>query len=267
MTIGNIVQLREVTVGFPTTGDILSGFNLNVPAKDFLVLYGPSAVGKTTILNLIAGLLSPDSGSICWADRSQFPRIGFHFQNYEETLFPWLSNTANIEAPLRARRNCRITKAERREQVRNTVERLKLHFPLKGYPYQMSGGGKQKIALTRALVGNPDILLLDEPFNSLDINDRQFMQQEIVRIWRELELTIVLVTHDLDEALLVGGTLLILGGRPANIVGSPITIGLPYPRDLSVISSKEYFELRKEVLNRFERAKDDLINRTSKELA
>lgn len=263
----NIISMTGVSKSFYRVGAVLSEFDLRIVVRDFLVLYGPSAVGKSTILNLIGGLLSPDSGSIRWANHKQPPRIGFHFQNYEETLFPWLSNMANIEAPLRARRDCRMTKTERREQVRTTVERLKLHVPLKDYPYQMSGGGKQKIALTRALVGNPDILLLDEPFNSLDINDRQFMQQEIVRIWREFELTIVFVTHDLDEALLVGSTLIVLGGRPANIVGDPITIGLQYPRDLSVINSKEYFELRKEVLNRFERAKDDLINRTSKELA
>ncbi|MDD5452272.1 MAG: ABC transporter ATP-binding protein [Desulfovibrionales bacterium] len=249
-----MIQLNNISKSFPVTGKVLERFSLHVEQGAFLVLYGPSASGKSTILNLIAGLDAPDNGTLLWFGANVPPGIGYQFQNYESTLFPWLTNAANIELPLRV--NGTLNVVERQQRVNQTVERLRLQIPLKSQPFKLSGGGKQKIALARALVSHPQILLLDEPFNSLDLNDREFMHQEIVRIWREFGLTIIFVTHDLDEALIVGQKLVIIGGKPAQIIGEPFPINMPYPRDAKVKMSEDYFRLRVKALELFERAKN-----------
>ena len=151
--------------------------------------------------------------------------------------------------------NKKLNSKERMQQVYQTVERLRIKIPMNSQPFKLSGGGKQKVALTRALISHPDILLLDEPFNSLDFNDREFMQQEIVRIWREFGLTVIFVTHDLDEALIVGQKLLIIGGKPADVIDHPLMIDLPYPRDTNVKMSEAYFRLRVKAIQLFEKAK------------
>lgn len=254
MKYNTMIYLDNISKSFPMTGSVFERFSLQIEQGAFLVLYGPSAAGKTTIINLIAGLDVPDEGSLTWFGSNVPPDIGYQFQNYEATLFPWLSNAANIELPLRV--NGASNYAERQQRVNQTVERLHLQIPLKSQPFKLSGGGKQKVALARALVSHPQVLLLDEPFNSLDINDRGFMHQEVVRIWREFGLTVVFVTHDLDEALVVGQKLVIIGGKPASIIGEPFPVNLPYPRDARVKMSVEYFHLRVKALELFERAKN-----------
>jgi NitT/TauT family transport system ATP-binding protein len=160
--------------------------------------------------------------------------------------------------PLNMNRHHKTKGSKCHVKVKDTLKRLRLDIPLTMHPFEMSGGGKQKVALARAFVAEPDILLLDEPFNSLDISDRDMMRSEIVRLWEETGVTVVFVTHDLDEALLVGNQLAIIGDKPARLMSAPIPIGLPYPRTPHLLASSELMELRQRVLCLFEEGKHKL---------
>ncbi|MEJ5230871.1 MAG: ABC transporter ATP-binding protein [Geminicoccaceae bacterium] len=205
----------------------LDGVDLALPAGRITVVIGPSGCGKSTLLRLLAGLERPTSGRILLDGEELHgpsPRIGVVFQ--EPRLFPWLDVLHNVAFGL----SRRLPWRERRALALDACERVGLGSAVEALPKQLSGGMAQRAALARALVGRPPVLLLDEPFSALDAILRAQLQVELLRLWSEDRPTLLLVTHDLDEAVLLADEVVVLGGRPGRVV-SRLEIALPRPRD------------------------------------
>jgi NitT/TauT family transport system ATP-binding protein len=202
---------------------VLRGLELEVAGGELICILGPSGCGKSTLLKIIAGFLPPTSGQVLVHDRpvtGPGAERGVVFQ--EDALFPWLSVAENIALGLKGRLPRRQIKAE----VNRFLEMMGL-TPYGDYlPRQLSGGMKQRVALARVLILKPQLLLMDEPFGALDAQTREEMQQLLLGVWRELRHTILFVTHDLNEAILLADRILILGKGAARTVAVP----LPRPR-------------------------------------
>ena len=204
----------------------LNGVTFTIPAGSFVSLIGPSGCGKTTLLRCIAGLETPTSGEV-YVDDTKITKPGsdrgFAFQ--QANLFPWLSIRDNIAFGLCARH---IYK-EHKDEVDNFIKLVGLKGFEKSFPHQLSGGMNQRASLARALVGHPKILLLDEPLGALDAFTRMTMQDEILRLWKEHNTTMVMVTHDVDEAVYLSDYVVVMSPRPAK-VERIIGIDMSHPR-------------------------------------
>ena len=219
----------------------LSNIDLVIKPGSFVSLIGPSGCGKSTLLRLIAGLIQPDKGTL-ELDGERIVRPGsdrgFMFQ--EHTLFPWLNIYENVAFGLRARGLYR----ERVKDVQEIIKLVGLSGFEKYYPHQLSGGMCQRASLARALVGRPRVLLLDEPLGALDAFTRMNMQDEILRIWKEEAMTMVMVTHDVDEAIYLSDQIVVMTPRPGRITKIVnVEMGRPRAR-----SSEEFLHYHGEVL-------------------
>lgn len=204
----------------------LNGVNFTIPAGSFVSLIGPSGCGKTTLLRCIAGLETPTKGEVV-VDGTKVTKPGsdrgFAFQ--QANLFPWLTIRDNVAFSLKARH---IYK-EHKSDVEEFIKLVGLEGFEKSFPHQLSGGMNQRASLARALVGHPKILLLDEPLGALDAFTRMTMQDEILRLWREHNTTMVMVTHDVDEAVYLSDYVVVMSPRPAK-VEKIIKVDLSHPR-------------------------------------
>jgi len=227
----------------------LADVTFEVLGGELLAIVGPSGGGKTTLLRLLCGLMSPTAGSVHLDGRlvSSPPReAAIVFQDYSRSLFPWLNVTRNVMFPLRGQRESRSEKDARVETVLGEVG---LDGAGKKYPWQLSGGMQQRVAIARALVSRPEILLLDEPFASVDALTRSELQDLVLRLHENEErgVTIVHVTHDIDEAVYLADRVLVLSGKPGRIVAS-VDVPLPRPREQTETrSAAEFLALRNEL--------------------
>jgi NitT/TauT family transport system ATP-binding protein len=226
------IEIEGATVGY-TAQPVLAEVSLRVSAREVVAVAGRSGSGKTTLLRLVAGLLEPRAGSVRVlggearaAQREK--RLGLVAQ--DARLHPWLTVLANVELPLRvnevATRNGHVTPLE-------WLERAGLGAAARAYPHQLSGGMRQRVALVRALVTAPEVLLMDEPLASLDEITREEMRGEVAALWSASGCAVVYVTHDLDEAVIVADRVLVLGGAPARIAGE-VRVDVPRPRPATV---------------------------------
>lgn len=212
----------------PAEGNIvaLNGFTLDIEPGSFISLIGPSGCGKSTLLRLIGGLDKPDAGEIL-IDNEKIMKPGsdrgFAFQG--SNLFPWLTVEKNIAFGLKARN---IYK-EKKEDVKEYIKLVGLEGFEKSYHHQLSGGMCQRASLARALVGHPKVLLLDEPLGALDAFTRMNLQDEILNIWKKHNMTMVMVTHDVDEAVYMSDKVVVMSARPSK-VEAVVDIELPRPR-------------------------------------
>ncbi len=221
----------DAGMAIPALGNI----KLTVRQGEFLTLIGPTGCGKTTLLNIIAGLEHTDSGTLTLADGLRIGRnIACVFQHY--TLFPWRTVARNVEFGMQMRHHAR---RERKKQAKNLLETVGLLDFAKAYPYELSGGMRQRAALAQALALEPKLLLMDEPFGALDAATRTELQQMLIHLWQKTKLTVIFVTHNIDEALLLGDRVLILGDRPGRII-KEFNINLSRPREPK---AKEFTEL------------------------
>ena len=228
---------------------VLEDMNLDIKKGEFISIFGPNACGKTTLLNIIAGLIDIDKGSVTVDGKEPSKvKVGFVFQDYNDSLFPWLKNIDNIAFSLKSSFG---PKKKRREYISNYVKEMELEeLPLEKYPYQCSGGQQQLVALIRELIYDPDVLLLDEPFASLDFDRRISQQEQLLDTWEKTHSTIVFVSHEIDEALLLADKLILLSQRPATIVDI-YNIDLPRPRNIEMYEKAAFFKLKVPILHKF----------------
>jgi NitT/TauT family transport system ATP-binding protein len=227
----------------------LSEVSFDVAEGELLAVVGPSGCGKTTLLRLLCGLTSPTEGAVLFNGRlvSSPPReFALVFQDYSRSLFPWLTVLRNVMFPLRGVPQ----KAERITRAEVVLSQMGLHAVARKYPWELSGGMQQRVALARAIVSRPRILLLDEPFGSVDALTRGELQDVLLGLQDSPEgrrVTIVHVTHDVDEAVYLADRVLVLGSAPGRVVGS-IEVSLARPRaQTATRSSQEFLALRNEI--------------------
>ncbi len=237
-----MLKIIDVAKSFKKTdGDkvlALSNINLEVQKNEFVCIVGPSGCGKTTTLRLLAGLDVPTKGEIL-IDRRPIngpsPEHCIVFQEY--TLFPWRTVLDNVTFGLEMKK---IKKRERRQNARHYLELVGLGDFTGAYPYELSGGMQQRVAIIRALAANPKVLLMDEPFGALDARARDFLQKELVRIWATEQKTILFVTHSINEAIFLADRVVVMKSGPGRI-HDIIEIDAPRPRDKMSNVFKEYY--------------------------
>jgi NitT/TauT family transport system ATP-binding protein len=208
---------------------------LDIPAQQFVAVIGPSGCGKSTLLRLVGGLLDPDQGQVLVDGALPRPGLGtgFVFQNFR--LLPWRTVAGNVSLPLEASASRR---GDRKAQVRQHLERVGLGAWSGHYPAQLSGGMRQRVALARALVTRPGLLLMDEPFASLDAQTRELMQEDLLELYETRRPTIVLVTHSVDEALLLADRIIVMG---RGAVLDDVVVELPRPRSIHTLQGLPAF--------------------------
>ncbi|QEX16206.1 ABC transporter ATP-binding protein [Hypericibacter terrae] len=222
----------------------LSNLHMQIPDKQFAVIVGPSGCGKSSLLDLVAGLKEASNGE-CKVNgkavRGPGAERGMVFQNY--SLFPWLSVQKNVEFGL-ALRNA--PQQERTEKARYFIQAVGLKGFEDAYPSHLSGGMKQRVAIARALANDPEVLLMDEPFGALDSQTRSVMQELLVGIWEKHQKTVLFVTHDIDEAILLGDVVYTMSARPGRIIDT-ISVDLPRPRHYDLITTPAFIELKRRI--------------------
>ena len=241
---GRVLEFDKVTKSFAKTDSneithALAEVNLTIQPGESVSIVGTSGCGKSTILRLIAGLIRPTTGEIRLGGKpivGAGPDRGMVFQ--KATLFPWLTVEKNVSFSLR------MQKKQDKELVEHMLKMVGLEDFRKDYPHQLSGGMAQRVALVRSLINHPDILLLDEPLGALDAFTRMNMQDEILNIWREQKQTVVMVTHDVEEAIYMGTRVLVMEPRPGRVKADiPIELAEPKQRD-----SEEFQAYRNRIL-------------------
>lgn len=212
---------------------VLNEINLDIKEHEFHVFLGASGCGKTTLLNIIAGLLPCTEGSVTLDGKeikNAGPERGVVFQNADAALFPWLTCYKNVEYALKPKK---LTKAERKIIVERTLKLVGMEEHRDKYPSELSGGMKQRLQIARSIASDPEILIMDEPFGALDAQTRNTLQEELIRIWKETGKTILFVTHDLNEAALLGEKISILSASPNARILHSVDIPFEYPRDIN----------------------------------
>jgi nitrate/nitrite transport system ATP-binding protein len=227
---------------------VLAGIDLTIRKGEFVSLIGHSGCGKSTLLNLVAGLLKPTTGTILLAGRhvdGPGPDRGVVFQNH--SLLPWLSCFDNVH--LAVERVFNETKAQLKKRTHEALDLVGLSHAVDKYPHQISGGMKQRVGIARALAIEPKMLLLDEPLGALDALTRATLQDELMRIVAQTGATVLMVTHDVDEAVLLSDRVVMLTNGPAARIGEILTVDLPRPRSrLALAHDARFMDLRAEVL-------------------
>lgn len=223
----------------------LGGVDFDIRPNEFLSIIGPSGCGKTTLLRIIASLAAPDEGAVLVDGKpvtEPSPERAMVFQQFG--LFPWKTVLDNVMFPLRVRK---VPEAEAKEKAMDQLRRVGLDRFVGSHPHQLSGGMQQRVGLARALATEPDILLMDEPFGAIDAQTREYMQEELMRIWTDTRKTVVFITHDLDEAVTLSDRILVLSRGPGT-VRRVVDVDLERPRwEYDVRSRPEFIEARQQI--------------------
>src|SRR5277367_5769122 len=229
---------------------IYDNFDLDIPRGELISVFGPNGCGKSTLINIVAGLIAPEAGQILF-DGMLLNEIkfGYVFQNYREALFPWLRAFDNIAYPLKM---MQVAPAERRARTEKLVAHLGIKLDLNLYPYQMSGGQQQLVSIMRALIVEPEILFLDEPFSALDYEMTLFMREQLQRIFMETATTTVVVSHDLEEAVHLSDYVLLLSRHPARVVEF-VPYDAPRPRTDKTMTEPDFIATKAACLDVFQR--------------
>jgi NitT/TauT family transport system ATP-binding protein len=242
------VTIRGLSKRF-TDAAIYDQFDFDIPRGKLISVFGPNGCGKSTLINMIAGLVPPDAGEVLFDGRPLSDvKFGYVFQNYREALFPWLSAFENIAYPLKL---TRVARRERERRVERLVARLGVKIDLALYPYQLSGGQQQLVSIMRALIVEPEILFLDEPFSALDYEMTLFMRDQLQRVFMETATTTVLVSHDLEEAVYLSDYILLLSRHPARVVEF-VPYDAPRPRLDRTMTEPDFIATKAHCLKLFQ---------------
>lgn len=243
-TKGHII-IDDVTVDFGRGVVAVKNASLDIKPGEFVCLLGPSGCGKSTLMNTVASFVKPTSGTVT-VDGKLIKKPGLDrgmvFQQH--SLFPWKSVCDNVAfGPLMAKKG----KDEARSIARTFIEMVGLSAYENSFPGVLSGGMKQRVGIARALANYPNVLLMDEPFGALDAQTRAMMQENLLQIWGEFGITVIFVTHDIDEAVFLADRIVVMSASPGRLIAD-IKVDLPRPRDASMITSEEYMTTKKECM-------------------
>jgi nitrate/nitrite transport system ATP-binding protein len=248
------LTIDRVSMDFPVKGNgrfrALESISIDVSRNEFVCLVGHSGCGKSTLLNLIGGLLLPTSGRIVCEDqqlRGPGPDRAMVFQSH--ALLPWMTCYENVHLAVKQVFGRLISFTEVKAKVESALKLVHLEHAMHKYPFEISGGMKQRVGLARALAAEPRVLLLDEPFGALDALTRASLQDELTRLVESIRSTVVMVTHDIDEAILLSDRIIMMTNGPAARIGDELKIALPRPRDRVVLAtSPQYANYRQQLL-------------------
>jgi NitT/TauT family transport system ATP-binding protein len=245
-----VLEFREVGLQYQTRDRpmvVMEGVSFDIRPSEFVSIVGPSGCGKTSLLRMVSGLNPTHLGTVSFRGEQitkPLKNVGIAFQN--PVLLPWRNTIKNVLLPLEIvqphKRRLRQNRAEYLAQARELLSTVGLRDFQNHYPWQLSGGMRQRASLCRALIHQPEILLLDEPFAALDAFTREEMWDMLQRLWERTQCTSILVTHDLREALFLSDTVYVMGPRPSNIVYK-LTVDLPRPRSLDMCFSDEFHHM------------------------
>jgi NitT/TauT family transport system ATP-binding protein len=242
-----VTNLRKVYGTGDGATEAIADVSFSVDKGEFVCIVGPSGAGKTTLLKTVSGLMAPTAGEVELAgEQVSGPpeRMALVFQDYSRSLYPWMKVSENVAFPLRRKK---ISKGERNDLVERAVESVGLASSIDKYPWQLSGGMQQRVAIARGLAYQPEVLLMDEPFASVDAQTRADLEDLVLNIRHEYDVTVLFVTHDIDESVYMGDRVVILTPRPSR-VQEVLEIDLPRPRDqVETKETPEFAHLRAHV--------------------
>jgi NitT/TauT family transport system ATP-binding protein len=247
--IGTHVTIRGLDKSF--NGAVLyNNFNLDIPKGKIVSIFGPNGCGKSTLINMISGLMPIDSGEVLFDGKTlDKTTIGYVFQNYRDALFPWMSSWDNIAYPLK---RTGMSKEKVKARVDELVNLFEIKFNLNLYPYELSGGQMQTVSIMRALAPNPEILFLDEPFSALDFEMTLFIRAKLQEANLSTGVTMMIVSHDLEDAVFLADKILLLTRRPARIA-EYLTFNMAKPRSPESVSEAEFIKTKALALEIFQR--------------
>jgi NitT/TauT family transport system ATP-binding protein len=243
------VTVRGLTKSFAGV-PLYSNFNLDLPRGRIVSIFGPNGCGKSTLMNMVAGLVTPDAGEILFDGKAlRDTRIGYVFQNYRDALFPWLTAWDNIAYPLR---RGGMKPADVKRRVDELVALFEIRFDLKRYPYELSGGQMQTVCIMRSLATKPEVLFLDEPFSALDFEMTLFIRDKLQDAHLKSRVTMVIVSHDLEDAVFLADQILLLTRRPTRIA-ELVAFDLPRPRHAEAVAHPDFVRVKSHALEVFRR--------------
>ena len=247
--IGTHITIRGLTKYF-AGAPLYDHFDLDFPKGAIVSIFGPNGCGKSTLINMIAGLIPIDAGQILFDGKSlRDTKIGYVFQNYRDALFPWLRTVDNIGYPLKLAGE---TPAEVARRVEELVASFEVKFDLHRYPYELSGGQQQSASIMRALAPRPEVLFLDEPFSALDFEMTLFIREKLQEVFLRTKTTMILVSHDLEEAVYLADKILLLTKRPTRIA-EIVAFDAPRPRTTATLSDPSFIRTKAHTLEIFQR--------------
>jgi NitT/TauT family transport system ATP-binding protein len=243
------VEIRGLTKEF-AGGYIYRNFDLDLRDGEFVSIFGPNGCGKSTLINVISGLMPMDGGAVMFKGKPiAETKLSYVFQNYRDALFPWMRALGNIQYPLKL---LGLDKKTRDRRVEALLAEFDIRIDLHRYPYELSGGQQQTISILRALITDPEILFLDEPFSALDYEMTLFMRERLQHVFMKRRNTMIFVSHDLEEAVQLADRVLLLT-RPPTRVAEMVPVDLPWPRDAKSLSNAEFVAIKSHCLDVFSR--------------
>ena len=243
------VTIRGLSKSFDKTV-IYDNFDFDIPRGELISVFGPNGCGKSTLINMIAGLIPIDAGQILFDGKSlKDTKIGYVFQNYREAMFPWMRTIDNIAYPLKLEGR---SKAEVDRRMAELVASFDVKFDLRRYPYELSGGQQQTASIMRALAPGPEVLFLDEPFSALDFEMTLFIREKLQEVFMQTGTTMMLVSHDLEEAVYLADQVLLLTKRPTR-VAEILQYRDARPRTVATLSEPSFIDAKKLSLEIFQR--------------
>ncbi|MDM0035233.1 ABC transporter ATP-binding protein [Variovorax sp. J22P271] len=238
--------LRKSFAGQP----LYEHFDLDIPKGRIVSVFGPNGCGKSTLINMVAGLVPMDGGEALFEGKTlRETQIGYVFQNYREALLPWKRAADNIRYALRLAGR---TRGETEARLEELVRSFDVRFDLNRYPYELSGGQQQLVSIMRALAPEPEVLFLDEPFSALDYEMTLFMRDKLQSIFQQTGTTMVLVSHDLEEAVYIADRVLLLTRRPTRIAAW-VDVDVPRARSAATLADPRFVEIKARCLDIFQR--------------
>ena len=245
-----ILDVSGLTMSYPGAATpVIQGLDLHVRRGEFVCVVGPSGCGKTTLLRAVTGLAEREAGivQICGRDvHGPAPEIGVVFQEYGRSLLPWLTVRRNVELPLRYQR---LSRTEVRSRCEEALRAVGLWDARDKHPWQLSGGMQQRVAIARALAYRPELLVMDEPFASVDAQTRAELEDLLLSLWEQQQMTVVLVTHDIDEAIYLADKVVVLDSGPSRVL-EVLSLDLDRPRDqIRTKAEKRFSDARARVFD------------------